>query len=212
MDRVGRSSRNDRCEDRHDEGRHVRPLPYRRPPPARPLYAGCRRDLHAASCPPEPDGKAFAPNRILEVTPEFLEAVLDQVEDGGARRRRRSTRRRCRLKEGDGRPLRLLHLRRRLSRQFQERLSHLQAPRTCRSPSTSRPTTLWPRRAMVDRARGDRRAAPTRSSFAGTAQLWHLPTRRSQEKWRSYEQIYWWLRSARRGDAAPDRAHARRAL
>ena len=28
-------------------------------------------------------GKAFAPNRILEVTPEFLEAVLDQVEAEG---------------------------------------------------------------------------------------------------------------------------------
>ena len=28
-------------------------------------------------------GKAFAPNLILEVTPEFLEAVLDQVEAEG---------------------------------------------------------------------------------------------------------------------------------
>jgi hypothetical protein len=27
--------------------------------------------------------KAFAPNRILEVAPEFLDAVLDQVEDAG---------------------------------------------------------------------------------------------------------------------------------
>jgi hypothetical protein len=29
------------------------------------------------------DGKAFAPNRILEVTPDFLDAVLDQVETAG---------------------------------------------------------------------------------------------------------------------------------
>ena len=33
---------------------------------------------------PEPDEpKAFAPNRILEVTPEFLESVLDQVAEAG---------------------------------------------------------------------------------------------------------------------------------
>ncbi len=33
---------------------------------------------------PEPaEPKSFAPNRILEVTPEFLDAVLDQVEDAG---------------------------------------------------------------------------------------------------------------------------------
>ena len=33
---------------------------------------------------PEPDQpKAFAPNRILEVTPEFLDAVLDQVQEAG---------------------------------------------------------------------------------------------------------------------------------
>ncbi len=33
---------------------------------------------------PEPAApKPFAPNRILEVTPEFLDAVLDQVEDAG---------------------------------------------------------------------------------------------------------------------------------
>jgi peptidoglycan/xylan/chitin deacetylase (PgdA/CDA1 family) len=33
---------------------------------------------------PEPDEpRAFAPNRILEVTPEFLDAVLDQVQDAG---------------------------------------------------------------------------------------------------------------------------------
>ncbi len=31
---------------------------------------------------PEED-KAFAPNRILEVTPEFLDAVLDQVQEAG---------------------------------------------------------------------------------------------------------------------------------
>ena len=33
---------------------------------------------------PEPEEpKAFAPNRILEVTPEFLDAVLDQVQEAG---------------------------------------------------------------------------------------------------------------------------------
>ena len=30
-----------------------------------------------------PQAKAFAPNRILEVAPEFLDAVLDQVEEEG---------------------------------------------------------------------------------------------------------------------------------
>jgi peptidoglycan/xylan/chitin deacetylase (PgdA/CDA1 family) len=33
---------------------------------------------------PEPEEpRAFAPNRILEVTPEFLDAVLDQVQEAG---------------------------------------------------------------------------------------------------------------------------------
>ena len=33
---------------------------------------------------PEPERpSAFAPNRILEVTPEFLDAVLDQVQEAG---------------------------------------------------------------------------------------------------------------------------------
>ena len=33
---------------------------------------------------PEPDRPTdFAPNRILEVTPEFLDAVLDQVQEAG---------------------------------------------------------------------------------------------------------------------------------
>ena len=34
-------------------------------------------------CPEPGEPKAFAPNRILKVTPEFLDAVLDQVTDAG---------------------------------------------------------------------------------------------------------------------------------
>lgn len=39
-----------------------------------------RRDFHAAPCPAR--GRE-SPNRILEVASEFLDAVLDQVDDAG---------------------------------------------------------------------------------------------------------------------------------
>ncbi len=89
-------------------------------------FTGRRRHVHAAPGSPGAAG-AFEPNRILKITPEFLETAIREVNDAGyeivsldeAARR---------LDEGPGRAsVRLLHLRRRLSRQSRVRLSGLQA-------------------------------------------------------------------------------------
>ena len=80
---------------------------------------------HVDPTPPQP----FEPNRILKVTPDFLDDVLREVIDAGfdiipldqVRER---------LENADSeQAVRLLHARRRLSRQPRSRLSRLRAPR-----------------------------------------------------------------------------------
>jgi peptidoglycan/xylan/chitin deacetylase (PgdA/CDA1 family) len=141
----------------------------------------------------EPDGKAFAPNRILEVTPEFLDAVLDQVEaegldvvslDDAARR----------LKEGDRRRFVCFTF----DDGYRDNLENAYPIFKRRSlPFTIYIPTDYPsgRGELWWIALEEIVARADEIELCRNGELWHLPTRTVQEKWRSHEQIYWWLRT-----------------
>ncbi len=138
-------------------------------------------------------GKAFAPNRILEVTPEFLEAVLDQVQeqaldvvglDEAVRRLRQDDPRRfaCFTFDDGYRDNRLnafpIFKRRRL-------------PLTLYVPTdypSGKGELWWIALEQVI-------ASASEIELCRNGELWRLPAKTIAEKWRAYEQIYWWLRS-----------------
>lgn len=140
---------------------------------------------------PEED-KAFAPNRILEVTPEFLDAVLDQVQEAGldvvsldeAMRR---------LKEGDER--RFVGFT--FDDGYRDNLKYAYPLFQRRSlPLTLYVPTDYPDgrgelwwlalEEIVRRADG--------IELCRNGELWQLPTATLAEKERAFEEIYWWLR------------------
>lgn len=141
---------------------------------------------------PEED-KAFAPNRILEVTPEFLDAVLDQVQEAGldvvsldeAMRR---------LNEGDERRFVCFTF----DDGYRDNL-HYAYPLFKRR---GLPFTLYVPTDYPD-GRGElwwlaleeivRRANAI--ELCRNGELWQLPTATLAEKERAFEEIYWWLRS-----------------
>ena len=155
-------------------------------------------------------GKAFAPNRILEVTPEFLEAVLDQVEaegldvvdlDEAARR----------LKEDDPRRFACFTF----DDGYRDNRDNAYPifkrrglPLTIYVPTDypSGKGELWWIALEEIVARADE------IELCRNGDLWRLPSKTIAEKWRTYDQIYWWLRAARRSGAAADRPYPRRAL
>lgn len=136
--------------------------------------------------------KAFAPNRILEVTPEFLEAVLDQVQaadldvvslDEAMRR----------LKAGEGRRFVSFTF----DDGYRDNLEHAYPLFKRRSL----PLTLFVPTDYPD-GRGElwwlvleeivRRA--NEIELCRNGELWPLPTATLAEKERAFEEIYWWLR------------------
>jgi peptidoglycan/xylan/chitin deacetylase (PgdA/CDA1 family) len=114
--------------------------------------------------------KPFAPNRILEVTPEFLDAVLDQVQEAGldvvsldeAMQR---------LREGEGKRF--------VSFTFDDGY---------RDYPDGRGELWWlALEEIVRRAEG--------IELCRNGELWMLPAGTTPEKERAFEEIYWWLRA-----------------
>ncbi len=142
---------------------------------------------------PEQDPpKAFAPNRILEVTPDFLDAVLDQVQQAGldvvsideAVRR---------LKEEDERRFVCFTF----DDGYRDNLEYAY-------PLFKRrgiPLTLY---VPTDFPDGDGElwwialeeivARADEIELCRNGALWTLPARTVQEKYRAFDEIYWWLR------------------
>jgi peptidoglycan/xylan/chitin deacetylase (PgdA/CDA1 family) len=135
---------------------------------------------------------AFAPNRILEVTPEFLDAVLDQVEEAGldiisldeaaSRLREGDDRRFVSFTFDDGY---------RDNREFAYPLFKRRAlPMTIYVPTDypdGRGELWWlALEEIVERA--------DEIELCRNGNLWRLPVATVQDKTKSFDQIYWWLR------------------
>ncbi len=142
---------------------------------------------------PEPDQpRAFAPNRLLEVTPDFLDAVLDQVQEAGldvlsldeAAQR---------LKEGDDRRFACFTF----DDGYRDNLEYAyplfkrrSLPLTLYVP-TDYPDgngELWWLALEEIVARADE------IELCRNGALWRLPTVTLPGKTRAFEEIYWWLR------------------
>lgn len=147
--------------------------------------------LHQVRPEPEPHN-AFAPNRILEVTPDFLDAVIDQVQEAGldivsldeaVRRLRDEDERRfvC-FTFDDG---------------YRDNLEYAHPLFKKRSL----PLTLY---VPTDYPDGDGElwwialeeivSRASEIELCRNGALWKLPAGTIQEKYRAYNEIYWWLR------------------
>ena len=142
---------------------------------------------------PEPEEpRAFAPNRILEVAPQFLDAVLDQVQEAGldvisldqAVQR---------LKEGDDRRFVCFTF----DDGYRDNLEHAyplfkrrDLPLTLYVPTDYPDGTgeLWWLALEEIVARADE------IELCRNGALWRLPASTPAEKTKAYEEIYWWLR------------------
>lgn len=138
-------------------------------------------------------GKAFAPNRILEVTPEFLEAVLDQVEEEGldvvdldeAARR---------LKEDDPRRFACFTF----DDGYRDNRENAYPIFKRRGlPLTIYVPTDYPagKGELWWIALEEILARANEIELCRNGDLWRLPANTVAEKWRAYDQVYWWLRS-----------------
>ena len=137
--------------------------------------------------------REFSPNRILDVTPEFLDAVIDQVEEAGldivtldeAVRRLQDghdTRFAC-FTFDDG---------------YRDNLKYAypifkrrQLPLTLYVPTNypdGRGALWWD---ALERVIAE---APSDITLRRDGQIWRLPTATDADKEHSFEQIYWWLR------------------
>jgi len=144
---------------------------------------------------PEPaEPKPFAPNRILEVTPEFLDAVLDQVEDAGLdvitldeaveRLEQSEAKRFVCFTFDDGYRDNLQYAYPLLKRR--------RLPFTLYVP-TNYPDghgELWWMALEEIVARANEEIAVDRDG-----ETWRLPTATLADRERTFEQVYWWLRS-----------------
>ncbi len=142
--------------------------------------------------PDQDPPKAFAPNRILEVTPDFLVAVLDQVQEAGLdvvsideavrRLKEEEDRRFVCFTFDDG---------------YRDNLEYAY-------PLFKRrgiPLTLY---VPTDFPDGDGElwwialeeivARADEIELCRNGSLWTLPARTVQEKYRAFDEIYWWLR------------------
>lgn len=140
-----------------------------------------------------PRAKAFAPNRILEVAPQFLDAVLDQVEEEGldivsldeAARR---------LKEGE----RSRFVCFTFDDGYRDNLAYAYPLFKRRSlPLTVYVPTDYPseRGELWWLTLEEVVARAEEIELCRNDELWRLPTGTLQEKERSHDQIYCWLRS-----------------
>ncbi|MGH6867199.1 MAG: polysaccharide deacetylase family protein [Methyloceanibacter sp.] len=142
---------------------------------------------------PEPGRlKNFAPNRILEVTPEFLEDVLDQVSESGLdvvsldeamqRLERGDERRFACFTFDDG---------------YRDNLEYAYPIFKKQGlPFAIYIPTAYPEGegelwwiALEEVVRG-----ATQLEICRHGELWRLPARTAAEKVRAFEQVYWWLR------------------
>lgn len=142
---------------------------------------------------PEPDEpKAFAPNRILEVTPEFLDAVLDQVQEAGldvisldeAVQR---------LGEGDDRRFACFTF----DDGYRDNLEYAHPLFKRRSlPLTLYVPTDYPdgNGELWWLALEEIVARADEIELCRNGELWRLPASTLPEKYRAFEEIYWWLR------------------
>jgi len=136
--------------------------------------------------------KAFAPNRILEVTPDFLSGVLDQVEESGLdvvslheavrRLREDDDRRFVSFTFDDGY---------RDNRNYAYPLFKARNfPMTMYIPTDypdGRGELWWlALEEIVNRA--------SEIELCRHGDLWRLPTETPQDKTKSFDQVYWWLR------------------
>jgi len=138
-------------------------------------------------------GSEFNPNGILEITPEFFEAVLDQVAEAGldiVPLDEAVTR----LKEGDDRRFACLTFDDGYRDNFEYAypiLKRRNLPATVYIPTDYPPGRgeLWWLALQEVIARADE------IELCRDGSLWRLPTATVQEKWRAFEQIYGWLRA-----------------
>jgi peptidoglycan/xylan/chitin deacetylase (PgdA/CDA1 family) len=134
--------------------------------------------------------KAFAPNRILEVAPEFLDAVLDQVEDAGLDvvSLDEATRR---LRDDDARRFVCFTF----DDGYRDNLAYAYPLFRRRSLPLNIyiPTDYPSGRGWL--ALEEIVARADEIELCRNGELWRLPTATVQEKERSHDQIYWWLRS-----------------
>jgi len=142
---------------------------------------------------PEPDEpKAFAPNRILEVAPEFLDAVLDQVQEAGldvisldeAVQR---------LGEGDDRRFACFTF----DDGYRDNLEYAHPLFKRRSlPLTLYVPTDYPdgNGELWWLALEEIVARADEIELCRNGELWRLPASTVPEKYRAFEEIYWWLR------------------
>ncbi|HZP08925.1 polysaccharide deacetylase family protein [Methyloceanibacter sp.] len=142
---------------------------------------------------PEPaEPKAFAPNRILEVTPGFLDAVIDQVQEAGLdivsldeavrRLREEDPRRFVSFTFDDG---------------YRDNLEYAYPLFRKRSlPLTLYVPTDYPdgKGELWWIALEEIVARAEEIELCRDGALWTLPTATMPEKYRAYNEIYWWLR------------------
>jgi peptidoglycan/xylan/chitin deacetylase (PgdA/CDA1 family) len=140
-----------------------------------------------------PRDKAFAPNRILEISPDFLDAVLDQVEEAGLEIVSLDEAAR-RLKAGDGKRFVAFTF----DDGYRDTLSHAYPLFRRRGlPLTVYIPTDFPsgRGELWWLALEEIIARAEEIELCRNGALWRLPTVTPAEKWRSFGEIYWWLRN-----------------
>lgn len=149
-------------------------------------------------CPDPAEPRPFAPNRILQVTPAFLEAVLDQVRDAGldvitldeALQR---------LARGDGRRFVCFTFDDGYRDNFQYAYPLFKArglPLTLYVP-TNYPDgrgELWWLALEEAVAR-----APEEIVVPRDGEVWRLPTKTLADQNNAFEEVYWWLRKLEEG-------------
>jgi peptidoglycan/xylan/chitin deacetylase (PgdA/CDA1 family) len=147
--------------------------------------------LHQVRPETEPH-KEFAPNRILEVTPDFLDAVLDQVQEAGldvvsldeaVRRLHEKDERRfvCfTFDDGYRDNLEYAHP------LFKKRSLPLSLYLPTDYPDDKGELWWIALEEIVSRA--------SEIELCRNGALWKLPAATVQEKYRAFDEIYWWLR------------------
>jgi peptidoglycan/xylan/chitin deacetylase (PgdA/CDA1 family) len=142
---------------------------------------------------PEPDEpKAFAPNRILEVTPEFLDAVLDQVQEAGLDVVSLDEAV-LRLQEGDDRRFACFTF----DDGYRDNLKYAYPMFKRRSmPLTLYVPTDYPdgNGELWWLALEEIVARAHEIELCRNGELWRLPAGTVPEKTRAFAEIYWWLR------------------
>lgn len=142
---------------------------------------------------PEADEpRAFAPNRVLEVTPDFLDAVLDQVQEAGLDvvSLDKAVKR---LKEGDDRRFACFTF----DDGYRDNLEYAYPLFKRRSlPLTLYVPTDYPsgNGELWWLALEEILARAPEIELCRNGTLWKLPATTAAEKNRAFEEIYWWLR------------------